>query len=374
MDLDALSDEELIALYRQEKARVAASAPAQGAGGAEDWGPDTRVLPNGAVIHKGPKGGVTVLRQPTVRPGSDPTNPLFQRVGAEGNLAADERKELATFRGAAREAGGMIRDVDRFVDLNREAATGWPYSIPVVGDALVGLSPQVQEMRSLSERMTPAQREVGSGAMSDRDVEMYRRSVVNINQMGRTNENVAVILRTGAERQREYSAFMEEWARANGSLVGAQERWSEYTAENPLFQEDGNGNIVLRRGVPNWRQYFARQKASPAPGYQTGANARPRALPAAQRGSQAPAARSPAPGQPQRQQAAQRPANGAVRGASGAEYPAAMMATINSLRPSKEARPGSRQNPRLVFNRRDFDALPRGAWFIDEDGGWEQKP
>lgn len=328
--------------------------PVGGGGSSEDWGPGTRVLPNGAVIAEGPRGGIRVLREATMVSGADPSNPLFQPMGAAGGLKPDERKELATFRGAASDAGSVIRDTSRFMELNRQASTGAPLSVPVLGDILVGLDPRKQEMRAITERLTPQQREAGSGAMSDRDVEMYRRSVVNIGQTGRANANVATVLQAGAARQREYSAFMEEYARANGTLVGAQERWGEYTAEHPLFQEDANGNVVPKRGVPSWRQYF-------------GVPARRQGPAQPQRNPQTPAARPAAPAQPQARQ-------GAQRRFQRSDFTDAQIAALERIpggRPGGQV--GSRTNPRMIKSEREYRSLPNGAWYIDDGGFYGQK-
>lgn len=71
------------------------------------------------------------------------------------------------------------------------------------------------------------------------------------------------MLEAGTRRQRDYVAFMEQYAKDNGNLLGAQEEWDTYAAAVPMFEQSTNGNITVLQGTP-WRQFFNMEQNTPA--------------------------------------------------------------------------------------------------------------
>lgn len=174
-------------------------------------------------------------------------------VGPGPKLDPQERKQLGEVRMQAEKATGVMQDVDRFMSLNKEQPSGGLLGLPIVRDVQGLFDPEVSEMNAINNRLTPAQREPGSGAMSNADVAMYRSSVIGYDKPGSTNSKIGARTRAGALRQKEYAAFLDYYARVNGTINGAQEQWDEYKEAEPVY-EPGTGRI--RRAKP-WREYFS---------------------------------------------------------------------------------------------------------------------
>jgi hypothetical protein len=176
-DLSTMSDDELLAAYQREKARV---APA----------------------------GAPKARQ----------------------LSAADAKAIAAARAAAESAQTSSNDAQQFLTLNRQAGTGQGWGIPFASEARAAFDPVFAGMQSITNRMAPLQRQPGSGGNSDTDVKMFKRAVPNPDYTGPTNTLIARRLESDAKRTAGYSAFMERWAQERGNLLGAQAAWTAYQA------------------------------------------------------------------------------------------------------------------------------------------------
>ncbi|WP_217354813.1 phage tail tip lysozyme [Ruegeria atlantica] len=97
------------------------------------------------------------------------------------------------------------------------------------------------------------------GAITDREMGMFRAAVPNLGQTQEGNMAIAQVMKAGAARAQTRAAFFENWARKHGSLEGAQEVWSEYMRDNPLIAEEGNGIKANPEG--DWQSYLNRQPA-----------------------------------------------------------------------------------------------------------------
>lgn len=214
----------------------------------------------------------TVIRMPDnsmrVKRGAEwlPTGKLYSGPGPK--LATGEQKQLTDARTRANAAEGVLNDQSRFSVLNKRTGTGGSYSLPLVGNMFAGVAgafnPDVREMNAITERLTPAQREAGSGPMSDADVNMYRKSVIGPGNDGNTNRAVGARMRAGATRERDYAAFMDYYAKVNGTLNGGQEAWDSYKTSNPIYDPE---TATVRQTQP-WRSYFGLPETSgltPAP-------------------------------------------------------------------------------------------------------------
>lgn len=193
---------------------------------------------------------------------SDPVAPgaaYLADAGMRPKMFANTEERLGAMDDVARQAQSMRVDANRFADLNDKEATGGLAGL--VAPVLAPFDPGVAEMRAISERMTPLVRAPGSGAMSDRDVQMYRKSVPNMGNPRETNKALSKVIDAGARRESDFAAFMNEWARRNNSLVGAEEAWRAYADANPLFKEQG-GNTVVNPWTP-WRKWFGIEAPKP---------------------------------------------------------------------------------------------------------------
>lgn len=208
---------------------------------------------------------------------ADPNAPgaQFMRTDAPPKISATDQKYLTTQRQSAQTAQGMARDAERFAKLNERKYTGGVQTMPFLRNLLGAADTGVGEMMAITEKLTPQMREAGSGAMSDRDVAMYKASTLDVGKPGPTNAALSRVVQAGAKRQGDYAAFLEEWAGRRGSVLGAQEAWSAYAEANPLF-DNSNGLTQLRQTTP-WRQWFGVQRGGQAQPARGGGGARPAA-------------------------------------------------------------------------------------------------
>lgn len=178
-----------------------------------------------------------------------------------GKLAPQDSKYISEARTAAQQLTGTLPLVNRFIQLNEDVSTGGMMGNSLVAGARAMVDPKVAEMKAITDKLTPAMRQGLPGAASDRDIAMFQSATVGIGKPGPANQSVAVAMRAATKRQQDYVAYLEDYARKNGSLLGAQEEWDAYAAANPMFNDQGSGVLKLNKTTP-WREYFG--SANPA--------------------------------------------------------------------------------------------------------------
>lgn len=146
-------------------------------------------------------------------------------VGMARNLSPQDQNYLSDQRTAAQAAADAERAAARFLELNQKQGTGEIFAVPGISEITGAFNPAMSEMEALTNRMAPALRAPGSGAMSDKDLATFKKSIPNPNFPGPTNQRLASGITRGARRQQEYVAFLERYAQQNGTIVGAQEAW-----------------------------------------------------------------------------------------------------------------------------------------------------
>ncbi len=165
--------------------------------------------------------------------------------GGGGGVMYDtttDQKAINDLRDGAQKALMTAEQANRFVDLNRQAGTGGlaarpvvPFTKPIpgspmwgdVGAALTG-NPAWDQMKSITSGLAPAQRIPGSGSSSDKDVEMFKASLPNVEFGGRANQQLAAGLQAKSDRAAAEAAFKDRWYANRGSLLGAQEAFNDF--------------------------------------------------------------------------------------------------------------------------------------------------
>ena len=151
------------------------------------------------------------------------------RFGAAADKTMEELKENA---GKSTE---MNQSLDRFIFLNEKNRTGGGYSIPGSQAIAGAFNPEIAEMKSLSDKLTPAMRQGLPGAASDRDISMFRGATVGVEKLPAANKNIAKGLKAANENRIDRAAFMNEYLTERGHLRGADDMWSQYLESNPIF-------------------------------------------------------------------------------------------------------------------------------------------
>lgn len=170
----------------------------------------------------------------------------WERVGPvkAPKLSVQEQKQLQNARESAVAAQGSLRDGERFLDINRKAGTGELNAIPFVSEVRSVFDPNYAEMMSLTSRMAPNQRQPGSGSSSDKDVQMFKRSVPNTDYPGPANTKIVSRLKEEADLKTRYAEFLDDYVAQNGTLVGAQTAWNKVLSSKPAKaapKTQGNG-------------------------------------------------------------------------------------------------------------------------------------
>lgn len=200
--------------------------------------------------------------------------PAAGRGGAAqpgGRLSPQDNAFLNKLRTDATAAMGVANLYAQMEPLARRVDTGGMMSMPGAGSVVGAVNPEVRRFMQLTDQMTPGMRQGLPGAASDRDVAMFRSATPSIDKPREANLAAIAAGRAWGQRQGDYVAFIEQWARDNGSLLGASEEWNRYTTANPLFaDESGNHGMPTLARVQPWRTWFGRPRApsggaAPAP-------------------------------------------------------------------------------------------------------------
>lgn len=146
-------------------------------------------------------------------------------TGMTRKLSPQDQAYLSDQRNSAQAAADAERAAARFLELNQKQGTGQIFAMPGVSEVFGAFNPSMSEMEALTNRMAPALRAPGSGAMSDKDLATFKKSIPNPNFPGPTNQKLAEGITRGARRQQDYIAFLERYAQQRGTIVGAQEAW-----------------------------------------------------------------------------------------------------------------------------------------------------
>ena len=181
-------------------------------------------------------------------------------TGMTRKLSPQDQAYLADQRNSAQAAADAQRAAARFLELNRKQGTGQIFGVPGVSEMYGAFNPSMSEMEALTNRMAPALRAPGSGAMSDKDLATFKRSIPNPNFPGPTNQKLAEGISRGARRQQDYVAFLERYAQQNGTIVGAQEAWdrSQRQPAPRSSQPAKGGNDMSRMTDAQLRALIAR--------------------------------------------------------------------------------------------------------------------
>lgn len=177
---------------------------------------------SGTLTTRGPRGGV-------------------QRSG----LNAPEQRALAAARADAAGVDTALSDLERFARLQEQQQTGGLLTIPGAPQVAAAWDPQIAEMNEISARLAPAQRQAGSGTMSDRDLALFLQSVPGAGRPEASNNAIIDRGRQEGARRQLYAQFLDRYAREYGTLNGAQEAWQQAYQPPPV----ANNSPVPRGNV-----------------------------------------------------------------------------------------------------------------------------
>jgi hypothetical protein len=143
----------------------------------------------------------------------------------------------------------LVQAMNDFEQLNEKQGTGGPLlNLPGVGSAQVWLDGDLQQMEQITNKIAPMLRQAGSGAMSDRDVEMFKKSIPNVRNGRDANRGAAERVRKAAQRISDFEVSRMEAA--------AQGRQAEFMREWSIFKS--RVSIDTGMSFEEWRSTLPR--------------------------------------------------------------------------------------------------------------------
>lgn len=113
---------------------------------------------------------------------------------------------------------------------------------------------RAQRLGMLSASLAQASRLAGTGTVSDFDAKQLIKMTGGIDKSREAN---AAFAKANAAAQRaamDRQAFNEAFLQANGTTIGADTLWRQYSNANPLFNKKGQ---YIGDTRPSWDQYYA---------------------------------------------------------------------------------------------------------------------
>jgi len=216
-----------------------------------------RFDPAGKEIARGPAKPVSQFM-----PETDPRAPWRKvldpkkRDEARIRMGESDRGKVDKMITAGSTASLMANDIGRFLFLNEKTETGGQYGLWGAKGLTSAFDPEFAEMRSLSDKLTPAMRQGMPGAASDRDVAMFKSGTVGVERDYEANLNIGQGLKAAAQNKVDKAAFFDNYHNERGHTRGANEEWKNYLEANPIFDhEAGKGSYELNENRQTWQEY-----------------------------------------------------------------------------------------------------------------------
>jgi len=139
--------------------------------------------------------------------------------------------------------GAVIGGAD---DLLTSATGGW------AKDWISGDSGARGAFKNMSMEAQLSMTEKTKGAITDREMGMFKAAVPGLGQTREGNEQIMKVMNAAADRAIQRVTEMEKWQmdpqRGNGTLNGFDQYWNEYLEANPLILATPDGGIRLNDG------------------------------------------------------------------------------------------------------------------------------
>jgi hypothetical protein len=168
-------------------------------------------------------------------------------------------KTLDTQEREAQPLADMAGQARTFQELNAQNDTGGFTSLPIVKQIRSLVDPEFQQMEAISASLVPKMREPGSGATSDFDARMFQQATLGVGKRKEANDAIAAALIARAEREKERLSFANRYLMQNKTLRGANEAWSQYINDVPIFDPASEVPTINPNRI-TFEQYFAGQR------------------------------------------------------------------------------------------------------------------
>lgn len=185
-----------------------------------------------------------------------------QAKNTERSKALTELNEMDK---GVQQAKSVDRDLDRFIYLNGQHATGALQGVPGI-HFITGLSDVGKEMDKISARIGPLMRQPGMGRMTNYDLQTFMSSVVGRDKSFAVNKDIATAMKVAIDNQLAYNEFAHNYFGVHKTLQGAREAWDQYLRDNPIFDPKAEpGSFIANPNRLRYKEYFRKMNgAEPA--------------------------------------------------------------------------------------------------------------
>lgn len=224
---------------------------------------------NGKVIGAGgtAQNGPSSVPAAPASPASN-MSPKSQEDAQKAEIAK-ANSELRENRKMVAGLGKLERSADRFLQLSSVQNTGGLLrQIPGSGTIEGAFDPQIKEMTSIVDKVTPQMRDGLPGSASNFDVAMFRGAAFGVDKDPQTNRNIIMGIKAHAQNQREKLNFKEVYLSENKTLRGAEKAWQDYLNNNPIFNPNSSPERVeLNSNRQRWQDYMSGVQLNEATGF-----------------------------------------------------------------------------------------------------------
>jgi len=197
-----------------------------------------------------------------------PNNLNAPKVIPAGSPITTEKISVAAYNAGVEEVKTLkkqslvVRKIEqkatRFLELLEKQQTGGVWrAIPGSGMVESAFDPEIQEMRSISDYLTPLMRKGLPGAASDKDVSMFRGSTVGTDKLSEVNRVIGRGHQAAARNARGRVEFFEAYLNKNQRMSGAEEKWNKYLENEPIFDpKSTKADPRFNKYRKSWQEYF----------------------------------------------------------------------------------------------------------------------
>lgn len=174
-----------------------------------------------------------------------------------------QEKKMPNFQAA----GDVEQGLKRFLQLqqvNKGTDAGVYDVLPFVTDIRARMNPSLQEMQTIANKQALSLREAGSGAMSDKDLAIFRQSTIGVDKLPEANEDIAKAQLAGVQRIKDYKRFASKMYEVYRFVDPAriESLWNDYTEANPIYggTDKKTGRIIINQPISFERWFNQNRK------------------------------------------------------------------------------------------------------------------
>lgn len=220
----------------------------------------TKAQSAGTSLTVDPETGAVTFNQGGPARSGMPVDPTRNPSQLTKKLSDADAKLIEGYREAAVAADDLGATIDGLeMTIGNVGYTGPGGELYGKVDDLVGVLPGDSgsrgAVRSQSMEAQLSMTAKTKGAITDREMGMFKAAVPSLEQTAEGNQQIIAAMRAATNRVKTRAYFMEEYATANGSLNGAQQAWDQYMNDNPILGQNDDGSLVVFEEA-DWTPYL----------------------------------------------------------------------------------------------------------------------